>query len=211
MCIYGSNNNDRVMVFVDFRNVTANSFDSPSGRFDYSLMIDRLLEGRRLVRAYVFDGECEDSDGCDRGRRIRDCLEYKGFTVRTRPYDSHGERQKGVDVDMACNVMYHAAAGNFDVAVLVTGDGDFVPLVEFLKIMGKRVEVASFECSLSKWLRRSADRIMILDGMGLFKPQETVQGMVCQKPQEARTGFYVTRRLPEVGVIPESCSWMSGL
>lgn len=189
MCIYGSNSNDRVMVFVDFRNVTANSFDSPTGRFDYSLMINRLVDGRRLVRAFVFDGECEDSDGCDRGRRIRDCLEYRGFTIRTRPYDSHGERQKGVDVDMACNVMFHAAADNFDVAILVTGDGDFVPLVEFLKTMGKRVEVASFDCSLSKWLRRSADRTMILDDMGLFRSQGMVNGMVCGSPQEVRPGI----------------------
>ena len=190
MCIYGFNGSDRVMVFIDFRNVTANSFDPRTGRFDYSLMTHRLVAGRRLVRAFVFDGEYGDSDGCDRGRRIRDCLEYNGFTVRTRPYDAHGERQKGVDVDLACTVMFHAAAGDFDVAVLVTGDGDFAPLAEHLKLMGRRVEVASFEGSLSKGLRRCADRVHILDDMGLYRPLDAVVGG-CPPGEVCRT------RLPE--------------
>lgn len=69
-----------------------------------------------------------------------------------------GQRAKGVDISLTKDMLLHAFLGNFEIAVLVGGDGDFGPLVEEVKRLGKRVVVAFFEKNgLNPSLRRAAD------------------------------------------------------
>lgn len=53
--------------------------------------------------------------------------------------------QKGVDVELAIGVLDLAHADRYDVAVLVTGDGDFVPLVRCITSLGKHAMIAHFD------------------------------------------------------------------
>lgn len=69
-------------------------------------------------------------------------------------------RQKGVDTLMAVDMLVGAFSGLFDVAVLVSGDADFVPVVEEVKRRGVMVAVAAATRSLSDELRRAADRFI---------------------------------------------------
>lgn len=65
---------------------------------------------------------------------------------------------KAVDIALATDMLTHAFRGNFDVAVLLAGDGDYLPLVQEVQRLGKRVHVAFFaEVGLSDDLRKSAD------------------------------------------------------
>ena len=77
---------------------------------------------------------------------------------------SDGAKKADWDVGMAVDAIRMA---NFlDVIVLVTGDGDFVPLVEYLKWgMGRQVEVAAFGKTTSSRLRESVDRFIELDSV----------------------------------------------
>ena len=54
-------------------------------------------------------------------------------------------------------------AASLDVIVLASGDGDFIPLVEYLKNQGKRVEVVSFGKTTSLKLKEAADEFIDLD------------------------------------------------
>ena len=67
-------------------------------------------------------------------------------------------RQKGVDVQIAVDMLAGAFGGAFDIAVLVAGDADFVPVVEEVKRRGVMVVVAAESQSLADDLRRVADR-----------------------------------------------------
>jgi uncharacterized LabA/DUF88 family protein len=69
-------------------------------------------------------------------------------------------RQKGVDTLMAVDMLVGAFSGVFDIAVLVAGDADFVPVVEEMKRRGVMVTVAGFSASVSEDLRRAADRFI---------------------------------------------------
>jgi uncharacterized LabA/DUF88 family protein len=70
---------------------------------------------------------------------------------------------KGVDIRLATDVLSHAFLDNYDVAVLVTNDGDFVPVVEAIKRLGKVVWVAGIDDdSLSDELRLQADEFIDL-------------------------------------------------
>jgi NYN domain-containing protein len=65
---------------------------------------------------------------------------------------------KRVDISLAADMLTHASRRNYEIAILVAGDEDYVPLVEAVKIEGRRVFVWFLEDGLSPVLRRIADR-----------------------------------------------------
>ena len=67
-------------------------------------------------------------------------------------------RQKGVDVQVAVDMLVGAFERAFDIAVLLAGDADFVPVVEEVKRHSVMVVVAAEQASLAEDLRRVADR-----------------------------------------------------
>ena len=68
-----------------------------------------------------------------------------------------GSRTKRVDISLATDMLCHAARKNYEVAVLIAGDEDYVPLVEAVKAEGHRMLLWFLEDGLSPVLRRSAD------------------------------------------------------
>lgn len=85
-----------------------------------------------------------------------------GFgALRGRP-----RRQKRVDGLIAVDMLEGAFSGLFQVAILVAGDSDFVPIVEAVRRRGVMTVVAAEEGSLADELRREADRVWPLDVSG---------------------------------------------
>ena len=75
-----------------------------------------------------------------------------------------GKRSKGVDLTLAKDLLSHAFWGNYDVAILLAGDGDYVPLVKEVKRMGKVVYSVFFQKpSMSPDLRLASDHTLYLD------------------------------------------------
>lgn len=60
-------------------------------------------------------------------------------------HNNHDQAEKGVDVKMALEVLQVALDDKIDIAVLITGDGDFIPLVRALMKQGKRVLLLYFD------------------------------------------------------------------
>ena len=80
-------------------------------------------------------------------------------------------KQKGVDTLIAVDMVSGSFRKLFSVACLVAGDGDFVPVVEEVKRNGIAVVVSAFSESLSKDLRKAADRVIELKiGSSWFRP-----------------------------------------
>jgi uncharacterized LabA/DUF88 family protein len=71
-------------------------------------------------------------------------------------------RQKGVDVLLAVDALTGAFRGRYEVAIIVTGDGDFAPLVHAIRDAGPMVFVAGFAASSSRQLGLAADRFVAL-------------------------------------------------
>jgi uncharacterized LabA/DUF88 family protein len=88
---------------------------------------------------------------------IEDKLKAAGIEA-PRVFPRHkGRGSKRVDITLATEMLSHAARKNFDVAILVAGDEDYVPLVEAVKSEGRRVYLWFVDDGLSPALRRSAD------------------------------------------------------
>ena len=160
MSMVTADKDDRVMIFVDARNVIGGATEEIPGPYpiDFEEMVTILLGSRRLKGAYVFDGK-GTSRNDETTKKFHNYLRRIGFRVIERDSCDTGEReQKEVDVAMACEMVLHAVNDNYDTAIIVSGDRDFVPAVEHIQRLGKTVEVASFESCKSSFLKKAADK-----------------------------------------------------
>jgi uncharacterized LabA/DUF88 family protein len=70
---------------------------------------------------------------------------------------------KGVDIQLTVDALIHAFENNFDIFYLVSGDGDFAPLVKEIIRKGKQVYVAALSSGLNENLKYTADVFVSLD------------------------------------------------
>ena len=165
----------KAMVFVDVRNILkAVEEDKEYCMADFYAIVNILCRGYDLIRTYAYDGSLV-IDGVEQSVGFHRYLKECGFTVKTRKVkcdinDPTVVEQKGVDVELACDMLTFAIKDYYDVAILISGDGDFVPVVERVKDLGKIVEVASF-CTktASGGLRLSADRFHNMDSIPVLR------------------------------------------
>jgi hypothetical protein len=100
-------------------------------------------------------------------RRIREALFELGFTPKVFKR-SKTRGSKAVDITLATDMLAHGYRDNYDVAFLLGGDGDYVPLVEEVKRLGKVVYCSFFRGSgLSKDLQLASDTFFYLDELFL--------------------------------------------
>ena len=74
-----------------------------------------------------------------------------------------GQKAKGVDIQMTVDILSHVYQNNLDVVYLVSGDGDYFPVVQEAIRFGKQVYLAAFSSGLNDNLVNMADRFIMLD------------------------------------------------
>ena len=94
-----------------------------------------------------------------------------------KPKDRTG---KGVDIQMTVDILTNVYQNNLDTVFLLSGDGDYAPLVAECKRMGKQVFVSALSCGLSPALRVSADYFMDLDGQFFEAPVSAECGLTAR-------------------------------
>jgi uncharacterized LabA/DUF88 family protein len=80
---------------------------------------------------------------------------------------------KRVDISLTTDMLLHASRRNYDIAVLIAGDEDYVPVVQAVKLEGRRVLLWFIEDGLNPLLKKAADSYADL-GIILFadKPSQ---------------------------------------
>jgi len=155
---------DRVAIFIDGSNLY-HSLEENCNRFDvdFNSLTRKLCKGRKLYRVYYYN-VTRDSDreqqAFSQQKRFFGALYNTPFLeVRLGNYKLRKDQavEKGVDIMMATDLLQYAWADLYDVAIMVTGDGDFSYAVKTVKDLGKHVEVAAFEANLSLELLQIAD------------------------------------------------------
>jgi uncharacterized LabA/DUF88 family protein len=115
---------------------------------------------RHAVRAYYYTSVKGDEEKI---RRVEKDLFEIGFAPKVFKR-SKTRGSKAVDITLATDMLSHAYRDNYDVAFLVAGDGDYVPLVEEVKRLGKVVYVSFFKGSgLNEDLELASDTFFYLD------------------------------------------------
>ena len=107
------------------------------------------------VRAYYYTSVMGDEQ---KVASVRQALWSLGFHAEVFKKQRKEEKAKGVDIALTKDLLSHAFLNNYDVAVLIAGDGDYVPLLTEVKRLGKVVYVAFFsDTGLSPELRLTSD------------------------------------------------------
>ncbi|TSC78010.1 MAG: hypothetical protein G01um101424_144 [Parcubacteria group bacterium Gr01-1014_24] len=144
----------RVGVFIDTQNLYHSARNLYKARVNFGAVLKDAVAGRRLVRAvaYVITTEAGDE------KNFFEALTKLGIETKTKDLQVFAGGMKKADWDVGIAVDAITMAPKLDAVILVSGDGDFVPLVEYLKIhSGIQVEVVSFGQSTSGKLREAAD------------------------------------------------------
>ncbi len=150
----------RVAVFIDTQNLYHSAKNLYKAKVNFGAILKEAVAGRHLIRAlaYVVTTESGDEQG------FLGALEKLGIEVRSKELQVFFGGAKKADWDVGMSIDAIVAAQKMDAIVLVTGDGDFVPLVEYLKMhSGCQVEAVSFGKSSSSRLREAVDDFIDMD------------------------------------------------
>lgn len=158
---------ERVAAFVDYHN-TRHALRRVGRQIDLAALRTYLAEGRHLVEAFLYIATHPQPEQQAADRVSLHRLRQHGFLIRTKPGQllPNGRLKCDFDLEMALDVQEFAARTRPDIVVLVTGDGDFTPLAQRLRLQGIRVEVASTPGSISAALRAMANGFVDLTRLG---------------------------------------------
>ncbi len=154
------NINQRVGVFVDVSNLYHSARHLYEARVNFGAVLKEAVAGRQLIRAiaYVISADIELE------KDFFEALRLSGFEVKQKELQVFAGGAKKGDWDVGITVDAITLAQRLDVVVLISGDGDYVPLVEYLRRnTGSKVEVIAFGKSSSKKLIEEADEFTDLD------------------------------------------------
>jgi len=148
----------RVAVFIDAQNLYHSAKNLYQARVNFGNIMETAIGGRQLVRAiaYVITTESGEENV------FFEALEKLGIETKAKDLQIFYGGAKKADWDVGIAVDMIRLAPKLDAVVLVSGDGDYVPLVEYLK-NDTQVEVISFGKSSSAKLKEVVDDFVDLD------------------------------------------------
>lgn len=150
----------RVGIFIDTQNLYHSAKNLYHAKTNFGAIIKEALDGRVLVRAIAYVATTEGGDE----KAFFDALSKVGIETRTKPLQIFvgGAKKANWDIDLAMDAV--RLAPKLDTVIIVSGDGDFVSLIEYLKqTHGTQVEVVSFGKSSSQKLIEASDDFLDLD------------------------------------------------
>jgi uncharacterized LabA/DUF88 family protein len=150
----------RVAVFIDAQNLYHSAKHLYGSKVNFGDVVNDAVAGRALVRAtaYVISTE----EGSEQG--FFEALGKVGIEAKHKDLQIFAGGQKKADWDVGLAIDAVKLAPKLDAVILISGDGDFIPLVQYLQINeGCQVEVVSFGRSTSSALIEAADHFTDLD------------------------------------------------
>lgn len=154
----------RVAIFIDVQNLYHSARSLHQKRVNFKEVLKAATAGRKLIRAIGY--VVTTKTGTE--KTFLDALEKIGLETRERPLQEFYGGAKKANWDVGIVIDAIRAAEVVDVVVIISGDGDFVSLVDYLKNKGRQVEVMAFGRSTSGELRKVADDFIDLDSSKKF-------------------------------------------
>lgn len=151
--------NQRVGVFIDGANMYHSAKNLYQANVNFAKILEKTVGPRQLIRAiaYVIRSKSKEE------QTFFEALTHQGFEVKMKDLQIFPGGMKKADWDVGIAIDTIKLAQKLDVIILVSGDGDYIPLINYLKEnKGCRVEVAAFGETTSSRLIEAADKFMDL-------------------------------------------------
>ncbi len=151
----------RVAIFIDGNNLF-HAARSAGVEIDYAKLLNFLRGESPLLRAFFYTGVDERAE---RQQGFLLWMRRNGYRVVQKELKTFpdGTKKANLDVEIAVDML--SLVGNYDTAILVSGDEDFAYAINVIAYKGVRVEVAGFRGNTSPRLIDVADRFVDFDGV----------------------------------------------
>ena len=149
----------RVAIFIDTQNLYHSAKNIYRSKVNFDAVVKKTLADRKLIRAISYVVTTESGEE----QSFFEALGKVGIEVKTKDLQIFYGGAKKADWDVGMAVDAIKLSQKVDVIVLATGDGDFVPLVEYVKSQGCQVECIAFGKSSSSRLRDVVDDFVDMD------------------------------------------------
>ncbi|MBN1584842.1 NYN domain-containing protein [Candidatus Uhrbacteria bacterium] len=154
----------RVGVFIDVQNMYYTAKKIWNSRVDFGNILETAVAGRQYIRGIAYVVEATGDE-----KPFFEALHQRGLETKMREVTVFASGAKKADWDVGMAVDAIRIGEILDVVVLVTGDGDFVELVEYLRHHGRQVEVIAFkETTSAKLIDAADDYTNLSDDLGRF-------------------------------------------
>ena len=149
----------RVAVLIDVQNMYHSAKNLYQARVNFAEILKEAISGRKLIRAFAYVVRTKTGEE----KPFFEALVKLGIETRVRDLQEYFGGLKKADWDVGITVDAVRINPTVDTIVLVSGDGDFMQLIEYLRNQGKRVEVMAFGRSASSKLREVVDEFIDLE------------------------------------------------
>ncbi|MCK9581600.1 MAG: NYN domain-containing protein [Methanoregula sp.] len=143
----------RVGVFIDVQNMYYSAKNLFGAKVDFGNIVKEATAGRKLIRAIAYVVSTESKEE----QPFFDALYNLGIETKERPLQIFYGGEKKADWDVGITVDAIRLSPSLDAIVLVSGDGDYIPLIDYLQNQGKQVEVVAFGGTTSSKMRELVD------------------------------------------------------
>lgn len=144
----------RIGVLVDIQNMYYSARVIHKKKTNFKNILETAVSERKLIRAIGYGIATEEKTE----EKFFESLEKLGFEVKSKDLQIFKGGMKKGDWDVGIAIDAIKLAKSLDVIVIVSGDGDYIPLVKYLQYnFGVRVEVMAFAESCSSQLIEEAD------------------------------------------------------
>lgn len=144
----------RVGVFIDVQNLYYSAKNLHGRKVNFGNIVQEAVAGRKLIRAIAYVVRTESKEE----QPFFEALYNLGIETREKDLQIFNTGMKKADWDVGLAVDAIRLSQSLDAVVIVSGDGDYLPLVEYLqKSSGKQVEVVAFGETASSKLIDEAD------------------------------------------------------
>ncbi|MFA4890180.1 MAG: NYN domain-containing protein [Candidatus Paceibacterota bacterium] len=151
--------NQRVAVFIDVQNLYHSARAIYQKRVNFKELVESVVGQRQLIRAFAYVVSTKTGEE----KPFFEALSKLGIEIRSKELQEYYGGMKKADWDVGIAVDAIKTAEIVDTIVIASGDGDYTPLVEYLKNQGRRVEVIAFGRSTSAKIKEIADEFIDMD------------------------------------------------
>ena len=142
----------RVGVFIDTQNLYHSAKHLYKARVNFAKVLEEAVGGRILVRAVAYVISTESGEE----KNFFEALTKIGIETKVKDLQVFADGAKKADWDVGLAIDAVKLAPKLDTVIIASGDGDFIPLIEYLDMNGVQVEVISFGKSSSAKLKEAA-------------------------------------------------------
>ena len=143
----------RVGIFIDVENLYYSAKNLFGARVNFRQLLKDIVGQRKLIRAIAYVIKTEKGEE----KPFFDALSRLGIENKEKELQVYSGFKKA-DWDVGITVDAIKVSSFLDVVIVLSGDGDFLHLVQYLQNLGKQVEIVSFGKSTSSKLKEAADR-----------------------------------------------------